>query len=171
MNNEAEHKEPILPGVGLHVLHFPFQAAGSLGTISTANGARATQEENLQVHFDIDRDDAKSALEPSHQGGRRPNSSAAIGRRIRHLSTFHVKVAVYVFIYGTILVAALLIYAAVTTGSLSLFVTMAESCCEAFSNIGLNYLHKKSEQLTIQPGGPRAQGASATPVISASPSP
>lgn len=60
---------------------------------------------------------------------------------------FHIKAAVYASIYGTILVAGLQIYAAATTQSLSLFVTMAESCCEAISNIGLNYLHKKSKQL------------------------
>ncbi|KAJ5553123.1 hypothetical protein N7494_002501 [Penicillium frequentans] len=62
-------------------------------------------------------------------------------------SVFHIKAAIYFSIYGTIVVAALQIYAAVTTGSLSLFVTMAESCCEAVSNIGLDYLHKRSKKL------------------------
>lgn len=65
----------------------------------------------------------------------RPDSSAT-----------HVKAAIYLSIYGTIAVAALQIYAAVVTRSLSLFVTMAESCCEAVSNIGLDYLHKKSRK-------------------------
>ncbi|RMY80979.1 hypothetical protein D0864_08454 [Hortaea werneckii] len=52
-------------------------------------------------------------------------------------SAFHVKAAVALSIYGTILVAGLQIYAAVTTLSLSLFVTMAESCCaERLSNAG-----------------------------------
>ncbi|KAH6626609.1 cation efflux family-domain-containing protein [Chaetomium sp. MPI-SDFR-AT-0129] len=73
-------------------------------------------------------------------------------------SAFHVKAAVYASIYGTILVAALQIYAAVTTRSLSLFVTMAESCCEAFSNIGLNYLHKKSKQLNDSTRWPAGAG-------------
>jgi hypothetical protein len=54
-------------------------------------------------------------------------------------------------IYGTILVAGLQIYAAVTTLSLSLFVTMAESCCEAASNIGLDYLHRRSKRLNGSP--------------------
>ncbi|CAI7575333.1 unnamed protein product [Penicillium manginii] len=62
-------------------------------------------------------------------------------------SAFHIKAAIYTSIYGTILVAALQIYAAATTRSLSLFVTMAESCCEAVSNIGLDYLHRKSKKL------------------------
>ncbi|KAL4808052.1 cation efflux family-domain-containing protein [Aspergillus unguis] len=62
-------------------------------------------------------------------------------------SAFHVKAAVFTSIYGTILVAALQIYAAASTRSLSLFVTMAESCCEAVSNIGLDYLHRKSKKL------------------------
>lgn len=66
-------------------------------------------------------------------------------------ASFHVKAAVALSIYGTILVAGLQIYAAVTTLSLSLFVTMAESCCEAVSNIGLDYLHRKSKKLS----GPR----------------
>lgn len=69
-------------------------------------------------------------------------------------SAFHVKAAVALSIYGTILVAALQIYAAVTTLSLSLFVTMAESCCEAVSNIGLDYLHRKSKRLNNSPRWP-----------------
>ncbi len=63
-------------------------------------------------------------------------------------SAFHIKAAIYLSIYGTIIVAVLQIYAAVTTRSLSLFVTMAESCCEALSNIGLDYLHRKSRKLS-----------------------
>ncbi|PYI10992.1 hypothetical protein BO78DRAFT_382876 [Aspergillus sclerotiicarbonarius CBS 121057] len=73
-------------------------------------------------------------------------------------SAFHIKAAVYFSIYGTILVAALQIYAAVTTLSLSLFVTMAESCCEAISNIGLNYLHKKSKKLNDSTRWPAGAG-------------
>lgn len=69
-------------------------------------------------------------------------------------SAFHVKAAIYLSIYGTIAVAALQIYAAVTTLSLSLFVTMAESCCEAVSNIGLDYLHRKSKKLDDSPRWP-----------------
>lgn len=67
---------------------------------------------------------------------------------------FHIKAAIYISIYGTILVAALQIYAAVTTLSLSLFVTMAESCCEAASNIGLNWIHKKAKKLNDSPRWP-----------------
>ncbi|KAL4906999.1 hypothetical protein BDW74DRAFT_150122 [Aspergillus multicolor] len=62
-------------------------------------------------------------------------------------SAFHIKAAIYTSIYGTILVAALQIYAAASTRSLSLFVTMAESCCEAISNIGLDYLHRKARSI------------------------
>ena len=69
-------------------------------------------------------------------------------------SAFHIKAAIYFSIYGTIIVAALQVYAAVTTLSLSLFVTMAESCCEAVSNIGLNYLHRKSRKLSGSPRWP-----------------
>jgi divalent metal cation (Fe/Co/Zn/Cd) transporter len=69
-------------------------------------------------------------------------------------SAFHIKAAVYLSIYGTILVAGLQIYAAITTLSLSLFVTMAESCCEAVSNIGLDYLHRKSRKLKSSPWWP-----------------
>jgi hypothetical protein len=61
---------------------------------------------------------------------------------------WHVKAAINLSIYGTIFVAGLQIYAAVTTLSLSLFVTMAESCCEAVSNIGLDILHRKSKKLS-----------------------
>lgn len=77
----------------------------------------------------------------------RPDSSAA-----------HVKAAIYLSIYGTIVVAALQIYAAVVTRSLSLFVTMAESCCEAVSNIGLDYLHKKSRRLSHSTRWPAGAG-------------
>lgn len=69
-------------------------------------------------------------------------------------AAFHIKAAIYMSIYGTIFVAALQIYAAVTTLSLSLFVTMAESCCEAASNIGLNYIHRKSKKLDNSPQWP-----------------
>lgn len=69
-------------------------------------------------------------------------------------SAFHIKAAVFLSIYATIFVAGLQIYAAVTTLSLSLFVTMAESCCEAISNIGLDYLHRKSKKLSGSPRWP-----------------
>ena len=73
-------------------------------------------------------------------------------------SALHIKAAIYFSIYGTIIVAALQIYAALTTLSLSLFVTMAESCCEAVSNIGLNYLHRKSRRLSGSPRWPAGAG-------------
>lgn len=66
----------------------------------------------------------------------------------------HIKAAIFLSIYGTIVVAVLQIYAAATTLSLSLFVTMAESCCEAISNIGLDYLHRKSRKLSDSPQWP-----------------
>ncbi|OJJ41832.1 hypothetical protein ASPWEDRAFT_35442 [Aspergillus wentii DTO 134E9] len=73
-------------------------------------------------------------------------------------SAFHVKAAINFSIYGTILVAVLQIYAAATTRSLSLFVTMAESCCEAVSNIGLDYLHRKSRKLSDSTRWPAGAG-------------
>lgn len=73
-------------------------------------------------------------------------------------AALHVKVAICASIYGTIIVAVLQIYAAVTTLSLSLFVTMAESCCEAASNIGLNHLHRKSKKLSGSPRWPAGAG-------------
>lgn len=69
-------------------------------------------------------------------------------------SAFHIKAAIFASIYGTIIVAILQIYAAATTKSLSLFVTMAESCCETISNIGLDYLHRKSRKLSDSPRWP-----------------
>ncbi|KFY79417.1 hypothetical protein V499_01611 [Pseudogymnoascus sp. VKM F-103] len=86
-----------------------------------------------------------------------PAASRLLGDR-QDTSAFHVRAAIYLSIYGTILVAALQIYAAVTTLSLSLFVTMAESCCEAVSNIGLNYLHRKSKKLSGSPRWPAGAG-------------
>lgn len=73
-------------------------------------------------------------------------------------SAFHIKAAIYLSIYGTIIVAVLQIYAAATTRSLSLFVTMAESCCEAVSNIGLDYLHRKSRKLSNSTRWPAGAG-------------
>jgi divalent metal cation (Fe/Co/Zn/Cd) transporter len=86
-----------------------------------------------------------------------PAASRLLGDR-QDTSAFHVKAAIYLSIYGTIIVAALQVYAAVTTLSLSLFVTMAESCCEAVSNIGLNYLHRKSKKLSGSPRWPAGAG-------------
>lgn len=81
-------------------------------------------------------------------------TASRLGDDQRDSSAFHVRAAIYLSIYGTIAVAALQIYAAVTTLSLSLFVTMAESCCEAVSNIGLDYLHRKSKRLSNSPRWP-----------------
>ncbi|KAG9600347.1 hypothetical protein KCU77_g3458, partial [Aureobasidium melanogenum] len=90
-----------------------------------------TQNEHIARLVDVARDPTATRI-----ADERPDKSA-----------LHVKAAIYFSIYGTILVAGLQIYAAVSTLSLSLFVTMAESCCEAISNIGLNYLHRKSRKL------------------------
>lgn len=90
-----------------------------------------TQNEHIARLVDVARDPTATRI-----ADERPDKSA-----------LHVKAAIYFSIYGTILVAGLQIYAAVSTLSLSLFVTMAESCCEAISNIGLNYLHRKSKKL------------------------
>ncbi|KAK5999979.1 hypothetical protein QM012_005067 [Aureobasidium pullulans] len=90
-----------------------------------------TQNEHIARLVDVARDPTATRIADD-----RPDKSA-----------LHVKAAIYFSIYGTILVAGLQIYAAVSTLSLSLFVTMAESCCEAISNIGLNYLHRKSKKL------------------------
>lgn len=91
-------------------------------------------EQNLHINrlLQVARDPAAARLLDDE-----PDTSAA-----------HIKAAIYLSIYGTIVVAGLQIYAAATTRSLSLFVTMAESCCEAISNIGLDYLHKKSKRLS-----------------------
>ncbi|KAI9038383.1 cation diffusion facilitator family transporter [Aspergillus affinis] len=86
-----------------------------------------------------------------------PTSTRILDDRVDS-SAAHVKAAIYLSIYGTILVAVLQIYAAATTRSLSLFVTMAESCCEAVSNIGLDYLHRKSRKLSDSTRWPAGAG-------------
>ncbi|CAC9885639.1 unnamed protein product [Aureobasidium pullulans] len=83
-----------------------------------------------------------------------PTATRIIDSREQDSLGFHIKLAIFLSIYGTILVAGLQIYAAVTTLSLSLFVTMAESCCEAISNIGLDYLHRKAKKLSDSPRWP-----------------
>ncbi|UKZ83052.1 hypothetical protein TrVFT333_010853 [Trichoderma virens FT-333] len=103
-----------------------------------AHNYHATQNTHINRLVQVAEDPTASRLLDD-----RPDSSA-----------FHVRAAIYLSIYGTIVVAALQVYAAVTTLSLSLFVTMAESCCEAASNIGLNYLHRKSKKLSGSPRWP-----------------
>lgn len=100
--------------------------------VRKAHNYHTTQNENIHRLIQVAEDPTAARIVDD-------NKTETVG--------WHIKAAVYFSIYGTILVAALQIYAAATTRSLSLFVTMAESCCEAISNIGLNYLHKKSEKL------------------------
>jgi divalent metal cation (Fe/Co/Zn/Cd) transporter len=102
-----------------------------------AHHFHTTQDEHIDCLVRVAKDPAASRLLDDKQD-----------------SAFHIKAAVALSIYGTILVAGLQIYAAVTTLSLSLFVTMAESCCEAASNIGLDYLHRRSKRLNGSPRWP-----------------
>ncbi|KAJ5767198.1 uncharacterized protein N7511_004814 [Penicillium nucicola] len=105
-----------------------------------------------QLHRRIRRANAYHTLQNSHinrliQVAEDPTAARLLDDE-PSTSAFHIKAAIYTSIYGTIAVAALQIYAAATTRSLSLFVTMAESCCESISNIGLDYLHRKSKKLS-----------------------
>lgn len=103
-----------------------------------ANSYHTAQDLHINRLFRVAEDPAASRLLDDHGDS----------------SAWHVRAAVNLSIYGTILVAGLQIYAAITTLSLSLFVTMAESCCEAASNIGLDYLHRKSKKLSGSPRWP-----------------
>ncbi|SOV06924.1 related to cation diffusion facilitator 10 [Ustilago sp. UG-2017a] len=65
----------------------------------------------------------------------------------RELSALKVKIAVYASISANFALAALQMYAAVSSLSLSLFATAADSVFDPFANLVLNWLHRKSEKV------------------------
>ncbi|CBQ68426.1 conserved hypothetical protein [Sporisorium reilianum SRZ2] len=65
----------------------------------------------------------------------------------RQSSALKVKVAVYASIGANFALAALQLYAAVSSLSLSLFATAADSVFDPFANLVLNWLHRKSENV------------------------
>ncbi|CDW98470.1 hypothetical protein [Sporisorium scitamineum] len=65
----------------------------------------------------------------------------------RESSALKVKIAVYASIGANFALAALQLYAAVSSLSLSLFATAADSVFDPFANLVLNWLHRKSEQV------------------------
>ncbi|KIS68232.1 uncharacterized protein UMAG_03814 [Mycosarcoma maydis] len=65
----------------------------------------------------------------------------------RESSALKVKIAVYASIGANFVLAALQLYAAVSSLSLSLFATAADSVFDPFANLVLNWLHRKSEKV------------------------
>ncbi|KAJ1033932.1 hypothetical protein NDA16_000140 [Ustilago loliicola] len=65
----------------------------------------------------------------------------------RESSALQVKIAVYASIGANFALAALQTYAAVSSLSLSLFATAADSVFDPFANLVLNWLHRKSEKV------------------------
>ena len=65
----------------------------------------------------------------------------------RQGAAFSVKVAIYASIAANFVLAILQLYAAVSSLSLSLFATAADSVFDPFANIVLNWLHRKSERV------------------------
>ena len=65
----------------------------------------------------------------------------------RESSALKVKIAVYASIGANFALAALQLYAAVSSLSLSLFATAADSVFDPFANLVLNWLHRKSEKV------------------------
>jgi cation diffusion facilitator family transporter len=58
-----------------------------------------------------------------------------------------IKLLIYANIVANFALAGLQLYAAVSSGSLSLFATMSDSVFDPFANVLLNWLHRKSERL------------------------
>ncbi|TKY89945.1 hypothetical protein EX895_001243 [Sporisorium graminicola] len=65
----------------------------------------------------------------------------------RESSALKVKIAVYGSIGANFVLAALQLYAAISSLSLSLFATAADSVFDPFANLVLNWLHRKSENV------------------------
>lgn len=65
----------------------------------------------------------------------------------RESSALKVKIAVYASIGANFALAALQMYAAVSSLSLSLFATAADSVFDPFANLVLNWLHRKSDKV------------------------
>lgn len=65
----------------------------------------------------------------------------------RQGSALKVKIAIYASIGANFVLAALQLYAAVSSLSLSLFATAADSVFDPFANLVLNWLHRKSESV------------------------
>ncbi|SNX85179.1 related to mitochondrial Fe2+ transporter MMT1 and related transporters (cation diffusion facilitator superfamily) [Melanopsichium pennsylvanicum] len=69
------------------------------------------------------------------------------GKQDRESSALKVKIAVYASIAANFALAALQLYAAISSLSLSLFATAADSVFDPFANLVLNWLHRKSENV------------------------
>lgn len=65
----------------------------------------------------------------------------------RESSALKVKIAVYASIAANFALAGLQMYAAISSLSLSLFATAADSVFDPFANLVLNWLHRKSENV------------------------
>lgn len=68
-------------------------------------------------------------------------------KQAQEASALKVKIAVYGSIVANFALAALQMYAAVSSLSLSLFATAADSVFDPFANLVLNWLHRKSEKV------------------------
>ncbi|CAD6957765.1 unnamed protein product [Tilletia caries] len=72
---------------------------------------------------------------------------ATDGEEEREGAALKVKIAIYASIIANFVLAALQLYAAISSLSLSLFATAADSVFDPFANLVLNWLHRKSKSV------------------------
>ncbi|KAK0521400.1 hypothetical protein OC834_006684 [Tilletia horrida] len=72
---------------------------------------------------------------------------ASDGEDERESAALKVKIAIYASIIANFVLAALQLYAAISSLSLSLFATAADSVFDPFANLVLNWLHRKSKDV------------------------
>ncbi|PWN44525.1 hypothetical protein IE81DRAFT_364798 [Ceraceosorus guamensis] len=106
---------------------------------SQAKGGRKA-EKRMREFYDEQNLHIERLLKPMHQhASEDAEEMASVGRSVKFL--------IYINIAANFVLAGLQLFAAISSGSLSLFATAADSVFDPFANIFLNWLHRKSERL------------------------
>ncbi|CAO1638221.1 unnamed protein product [Parajaminaea phylloscopi] len=101
-----------------------------------ATGGRKA-ERNMKRFYEEQNEHIERLLKPIHAHGQDDDEA-------RQDNALKVKIAVYGSLAANCILAILQLYAAISSLSLSLFATAADSVFDPFANIALNWLHRKS---------------------------
>ncbi|SPO28084.1 related to mitochondrial Fe2+ transporter MMT1 and related transporters (cation diffusion facilitator superfamily) [Ustilago trichophora] len=106
----------------------------------SGKGKNKRSERQIRDFYEAQNEHIERLLKPI-------SAHADEGKQDRESSALKVKIAVYASIGANFALAALQMYAAVSSLSLSLFATAADSVFDPFANLVLNWLHRKSESV------------------------
>lgn len=105
---------------------------------ATGKGRRASK--SMKRFYEDQNEHIERLLKPIHVHGK-DDADARLENALK------VKIAVYGSLAANCILAALQLYAAISSLSLSLFATAADSVFDPFANLTLNWIHRKSERV------------------------